>query len=41
MFTGDHKRDGYFRASTNSPKDLLEVFAKSIDMIGEFENQFT
>ena len=37
MFTGDHKRDGYFRASTNSPKDLLEIFAKSIDMIGEFE----
>ena len=37
MFTGEHKRDGYFRASTNSPKDLLEIFAKSIDMIGEFE----
>ena len=37
MFTGDHKRDGYFRASTNSPKDLLEIFSKSIDMIGEFE----
>jgi len=37
MFTGHHKRDGYFRASTNSPKDLLEIFAKSIDMIGEFE----
>ena len=37
MFSGDHKRDGYFRASTNSPKDLLEIFSKSIDMIGEFE----
>jgi len=37
MFTGDHKRDCYFRASTNSPNDLLEIFAKAIDMIGEFE----
>ena len=37
MFTGDHKRVGFFRESTNSPNDLLEIFAKAIDMIGEFE----
>jgi len=37
MFTGDHKRDGYFRGSTNSPSDLLNIFTKAIDMIGQFE----
>ena len=37
MFTGDHKRDGYFRASTNSPSDLLNIFTKVIEMIGQFE----
>ena len=37
MFTGDHKRDGYFRGSTNSPTDLLNIFTKAIDMIGQFE----
>ena len=37
MFTGDHKRDGYFRASTNSPSDLFDIYTKVIDMIGQFE----
>ena len=37
MFTGDHKRDGYFRASSNSPTDLFNIFTKVIDMIGQFE----
>ena len=37
LFTGDKKRDGYFRASTNSPSDLFEIFTKTIDMIGQFE----
>ena len=37
MFTGDHRRDGYFRGSTNSPSDLLNIFTKAIDMIGQFE----
>ena len=37
MFTGDHKRDGYFRASTNSPTELFNIFTKVIDMIGQFE----
>ena len=37
MFTGDKKRDGYFRASTNSPSDLFNIFTKTIEMIGQFE----
>ena len=37
MFTGDHKRDGYFRASCNSPSELFDVFTKTIEMIGQFE----
>ena len=37
MFTGAHKRDGYFRASTNSPSDLFNIYAKVIEMIGQFE----
>ena len=37
MFTGAHKRDGYFRASTNSPSDLFNIYAEVIEMIGQFE----
>ena len=37
MFTGSHKRDGYFRASTNSPSDLFNIYTEVIEMIGQFE----
>ena len=37
LINSEHRRDGYFKTNINNPKELLDIYAKVIEMIGEFE----
>ena len=37
IVNSEHKRDGYFKTNINNTRELLEIYAKVIEMIGEFE----
>ncbi len=37
LINSEHRRDGYFKTKINNPKELLDIYANVIEMIGEFE----
>ena len=37
LINSDHKRDGYFRVNIKNSREILDIYSKTINMIGEFE----